>query len=138
MRAISEIIIHCSASDVAGYDFNAIKRDHVQNRGWTDIGYHFGIDWDADIHILRPIEKPGAHCKGRNRYSIGICVLGLRTFTKWQMLQLARLCRMLMAAFELKEDDIKPHNFYNKNKTCPVFDLDIWKRDFLNGPRTIN
>lgn len=133
MRVINEIILHCSGTDVAGYDFTRMRYDHINNRGWNDIGYHFGIDWDGDIHILRPINKPGAHCKGRNRYSIGICVLGLQSFSRIQMMQLGRLVKMLMLAFNLKSEDVKPHNFYNKNKTCPVFDVDKFKEDFIDG-----
>jgi hypothetical protein len=101
------------------------------NRGWSDIGYHLGIDYEADIHILRPINKSGAHCKGHNRHSIGICVLGLQAFTVNQMRQLAKLCDMLCMTFNLSQTDIKPHNFYNKNKTCPVFDMGAFKKHMV-------
>lgn len=131
MREINEIILHCSGTDISSYDFAAIRYDHINKRGWKDIGYHFGIDWDGDIHILRPINKAGAHCRGRNRYSIGVCVLGLQCFNTTQMEQLGRLVKMLSLSFDLTKDDIKPHNYYNKNKTCPVFDVDKFKEDYL-------
>lgn len=123
MRQIKEIIVHCSGTDICSYDFASMKYDHMKNRGWSDIGYHFGIDWDADIHILRPINKAGAHCLGRNAHSIGICVLGLQTFTTWQMSQLGKLCETLCMIFDLEKSDIKPHNYYNTNKLCPNFDF---------------
>lgn len=132
MRKINEIIIHCSATDTAGYNFLAIKRDHVKHRGFSDIGYHFGIDWEGDIHILRPINKAGAHCRGKNRYSIGICVLGLQAFNSIQMEQLGRLVDTLCMIFSLKKEDIKPHNFYNKNKTCPNFNFDSFIDNFVS------
>lgn len=131
MRVINEIILHCSGTDVAGYDFTRMRYDHINNRGWNDIGYHFGIDWDGDIHILRPINKPGAHCKGHNRHSIGICVLGLQSFTHWQMKQLCKLLDTLCYAFSLSRKDIKPHNYYNPNKMCPVFDLDTVMKKYM-------
>ncbi len=125
MRKIEEIIVHCSGTDIMGYDFASMYYDHTNHRGWSDIGYHYGIDWDGDIHILRPINRAGAHCKGRNRYSIGICVLGLQSFTAVQMEQLCRLLDTLCMLCGLKRSDIHPHNHYNPGKTCPNFDLEM-------------
>ena len=34
------------------------------------------IDLDGSIESGRPISKPGAHCKGHNADSIGICYIG--------------------------------------------------------------
>ena len=133
MREIGEIIIHCSATNVNSYDFEAIKDDHINNRGWSDIGYHFGVDWNGDIHILRPIEKAGAHSRGQNKHSIGVCVLGLNSFTDIQFKGLAKLCHMLRKSFELECSSIVPHNKYNKNKTCPNFDVHYFKGRYMNG-----
>jgi len=131
MRQINEIILHCSGTDIESYDFKSMKYDHVNNRGWSDVGYHAGIDWDGDIHILRPINKAGAHCRGRNAHSIGICVLGLNSFSRIQMQQLGKLCDMFCMIFDLSKEDIKPHNFYNKNKTCPNFDFDKFLDEYV-------
>ena len=131
VREIKEIILHCSASDVVNYDFYAIKKDHVEKRGWRDIGYHYGIDWDGDIHLRRDVKRPGAHTRGRNTHSIGICVLGLKSFSVIQLEQLGRLVRNICQIFNLSADDVKGHNYYNKNKTCPVFDVEEWKKQFL-------
>ena len=131
MRGISEIILHCSASNVVSYDFEAIKYDHTRNRGWTDIGYHFGIDFDGDIHILRPVNRSGAHVKGRNRNSIGVCVLGLDGFTHTQMLQLGKLCDTLCAVLGLKTKDVRAHYEFNEAKTCPNFDVEWFKETYM-------
>ena len=45
-------------------------------RGWRDIGYHFVIGLDGQVHEGRPIEETGAHTKGHNFDSIGICYIG--------------------------------------------------------------
>jgi len=124
LRKINEIIVHCSGTDIESYDFASMRYDHMNNRGWSDIGYHFGIDWDGYIHILRPLNRIGAHCKGHNKHSIGICVLGRQSFTVVQMRQLCRLMDTLCYAYGLSRDDIHGHNYYNPNKLCPVFDLE--------------
>lgn len=76
MRAINRIIVHCSATP-EGRDNNArdIKSWH-KAKGWSDIGYHFVIKLDGTIETGRPIQRRGAHCKGKNTGSIGICYIG--------------------------------------------------------------
>lgn len=76
MRKIDEIIIHCSAT-AEGKDFRAkdIDRWHRQ-RGFSKIGYHYVIDLDGKIEAGRELDEVGAHCKGHNAHSIGICYIG--------------------------------------------------------------
>lgn len=76
MRKITEIIIHCSAT-TEGKDFTVedIDRWHRQ-RGFNGIGYHFVIYRDGSIHAGRSKRQIGAHCKGHNTISIGICYIG--------------------------------------------------------------
>ena len=58
-------------------DINAatINEWHLK-RGWSGIGYHFFIKRDGQIELGRPLERSGAHTKGNNRNSIGICYAG--------------------------------------------------------------
>ena len=76
MRRITEIMIHCSATR-AGRDYRAADIDkwHRQ-QGFAEIGYHFVVDLDGTIEVGRGIEKVGAHCRGHNAQSIGICYVG--------------------------------------------------------------
>ena len=77
MRDISEIIVHCSATSRGrDVDTKEIRRWHTEDNGWSDIGYHFVIELDGDIGVGRPQEKSGAHCKGKNSTSIGVCYVG--------------------------------------------------------------
>ncbi len=77
MRKITGLIIHCSATpegrEVTQKD---LYRWHVVERGWSDIGYHTFIQLDGTVVQCRPIEKVGAHCKGHNSGTIGICYAG--------------------------------------------------------------
>ena len=77
MRSINEIIVHCSATrEGQNIPVETIKKWHVEGRGWTDIGYHFYVELDGTIKKGRDIDKSGAHTKGHNRNSIGICYCG--------------------------------------------------------------
>ena len=77
MREIEKIIIHCSAT-IEGQNISAatIKRWHVKDRGWSDIGYHYVIGLDGRIEAGRAVNRIGAHVKGYNKTSIGICYCG--------------------------------------------------------------
>ena len=129
MRQINKIIIHCSATR-EGQDIpiETIKKWHVEGRGWSDIGYHFYIDINGNIQMGRNIAKIGAHCKGQNRNSIGICYCGgveadgktpKDTRTDEQKNALLAVLRTLKAMYP--EAIIHSHSDY-ANKACPSFD----------------
>ena len=129
MRTITLIIIHCSATpEGRRLDFETCRRGHIRHRGFTDIGYHFYITRDGEIHRGRPLEKVGAHCKNHNRHSIGICYEGglsadctpadTRTLMqKGSMLALLRELRLLFP-----KALIVGHHDLNPVKPCPCFD----------------
>ena len=75
-RQIDWLVVHCTATR-EGQDIsvNQIRQWHL-NRGWSDIGYHYVIDLDGNIHEGRPVWRIGAHVRGYNRYSIGITYVG--------------------------------------------------------------
>lgn len=60
-RQIDEIIVHCSATR-EGRDFSAadIRRWHVADRHFSDIGYHFVVRIDGSIEAGRPLRRPAA------------------------------------------------------------------------------
>ena len=118
MRKINKHIIHCS--DSAHGDVKTIREWHLA-RGWSDIGYHFVILQDGTVELGRPLEKQGAHCKGQNAESIGTCLIGKDEFTQEQMLALKSLDNTLSVYFPRITSH--PHNEFNKNKTCPNFNI---------------
>jgi len=76
MRKITEIIIHCSATP-EGRDYTIADIDSWHRaRGFKCIGYHYVIYRDGSVHIGRNVKEPGAHCRGHNPTSIGICYIG--------------------------------------------------------------
>ena len=48
MRQITKIIVHCTATpEGREVDVDEIRKWHVDERGWSDVGYHFHIKLDA-------------------------------------------------------------------------------------------
>ena len=54
----------------------AIRATHVNDRGWSDIGYHYIIDRAGRVWEGRDIRYQGAHVKDHNEHNLGILVLG--------------------------------------------------------------
>lgn len=77
MRYIDTVVVHCSATRDDQYiTAEDIRRWHVDGNGWSDIGYHYVITRAGEIQTGRPIDRAGAHAKGHNETSIGICLVG--------------------------------------------------------------
>lgn len=126
MRKIENIVIHCADTPKDVYfDIDNIRKWHVEENGWVDVGYHFIILLDGTIQIGRPLEKPGAHVKNHNKTSIGICYIGGAldedTRTVAQKASLVYLIGTLKRIF--KEAKVLGHrDFENISKYCPSFD----------------
>lgn len=76
MRFINLIVVHCSATRCDRcYTEHDLTTDHLR-RGFSGAGYHFYIRKNGDIKPLRPLSLPGAHARGWNDKSIGVCYEG--------------------------------------------------------------
>ena len=124
---IKYLVIHCSASDRPQHDNpESIDQWHLQ-RGWTGIGYHFFIDTKGIIHCCRPIKYQGAHVKGHNNHSIGICLHGNGIYTDTQIESLKSLLKLLNCLIA-KGYSVKGHYELNPKKTCPIIDMDKFRK----------
>ena len=72
---IDKIILHHSASPMDRTTIHVIHNWHLQ-RGWLGCGYHYVIHEDGSIFQGRPLDKVGAHARGYNENSVGICTVG--------------------------------------------------------------
>ncbi|QZT38791.1 N-acetylmuramoyl-L-alanine amidase [Halosquirtibacter xylanolyticus] len=123
MRKINKIILHCSDSDIAEHDdIQVVRRWHLE-RGWKDIGYHYFITKNGRVRWGRSPAMYGAHCAGHNRDSIGICLSGRHKFTPYQFNSLRNLLIRLMKEYDIPKSAIYPHNHFNKNKSCPNYNV---------------
>lgn len=76
MRKINYIVVHCSATrEGCELTPEQLEAEH-RRRGFTGIGYHFYIRRTGKVEHTRWPEIPGAHVRGLNRHSIGICYEG--------------------------------------------------------------
>jgi len=71
------LVVHCSATPPS-LDIGAeeIRRWHVDGNHWSDIGYHGIIRRDGLFEAGRPYHRIGAHAKGWNSMSWGLCLVG--------------------------------------------------------------
>lgn len=120
---MKEIIIHCSATPNGREDTaEDIHRWH-QGRNWSGIGYHYVIEVKGKLLAGRPEYWQGAHAKGHNKDSIGICLIGTDKFNVDQMSILQNLTRKLLAKYP--EAKVIGHNEVS-DKLCPGFDVQKW------------
>lgn len=76
MRDIDYIVLHYSATyDDEDYGVEDIRAMHMR-RGFNDIGYHWVIKLDGTVQKGRDEALTGAHVKGHNHNTIGICLIG--------------------------------------------------------------
>jgi len=135
-RKINKIIVHCSASEWG--DAEVIDSWH-RDRGFKCIGYHDVIlnglrayegvyepNQDGVIEHGRGYAEIGAHCKGYNEDSIGICLIGMRFFTLEQFRVLIGHIGDLMQRFpNVDLGSVYGHGEINPGKECPTFDMNF-------------
>ena len=148
MRKINKVIVHCSDSSFG--DAAVIDKWH-KSRGWDGIGYHYVIlnahpvSSAIEIHSLngfievgRDIEIDGAHTRGHNHSSIGVCVIGKNgIYTSEQRESLMLLLSGLCTQFGLDPMEcVFGHYEFNDKKTCPQMDMNSL-RSRVSGHMTI-
>lgn len=127
-RKVAEVIMHCSATPAGRrVRLEDIRRWHVEERGWRDVGYHFVVELDGRIRRGRPMRLAGAHCPGHNTASVGICYVGgldadmhpCDTRTPSQRRALSWLVALLRRY--LGSLPVRGHRDF-AGKACPCFD----------------
>lgn len=128
MRKIDQIIIHCSATpEGRNVTVADIDRWH-RARGFLGIGYHYVVYLDGTIAAGRDEQLAGAHCRGHNQRSIGVCYVGgcdaaMRpkdTRTPAQRTALRRLVSELQQRYP--GATVHGHREFAA-KACPSFDI---------------
>lgn len=131
MRKIDTIIIHCAATKPS-MDIGAKEIDNWHRaKGYFGIGYHYVIRRNGEVELGRPLDKAGAHAKGHNETSIGVCLVGgiddrgnpENNFTPEQWAELAKLVTDLQGRFGALK--VIGHNEVAA-KACPSFNVQKW------------
>lgn len=130
MRKLEEIIVHCSATKPSmNIGAAEIRKWHVEERGWDDIGYHYVIRRDGSLEFGRPLTEVGAHAFGHNENTVGVCLEGGMSeegkdqfnFGYAQLTCLAQVRQWLKMLHGVSK--IKGHNQVS-DKPCPMFDVE--------------
>lgn len=135
MRKIRYIVIHHSLTkDGKTLSWPAIRRYHKNEKKWSDIGYHIGVErygTTYEVLVGRPWTQRGAHAPGRNHDSLGICLVGDFSKAKPPAAQwhaTFRLVRWLMDIYRIPAARVLGHREVTKGRSCPgVFDMDRFR-----------
>lgn len=123
-ETVKHIVIHCADTN-PDQDFTAadVNRWH-KLRGFKKIGYHFVIKLDGTIEPGRQLNEQGAHVKGYNKKSVGVCYIGGAngedTRTNPQKISMVYLVGMLKRMF-VNAEVVGHYQFNGVTKTCPNF-----------------
>ena len=91
VKKINTLVIHCSDTpDTVNFTAIDIHKMHL-SFGWDGIGYHKIISRHGKIENGRPEYWVGAHTKGINENSLGVCLIGKKEFTKNQFISLKKV-----------------------------------------------
>lgn len=130
----THIVIHHSfTKDSQTVSWDAIRRYHKDVMGWSDIGYHFGMELVGNEYIImagRPLNMKGAHCKeeGMNSKAIGFCFVGnydeIAPPTE-MLIKGAEYIKGLMDTFNIIPANVRGHRDYATYKSCPGRLLDM-------------
>jgi len=125
------IIIHHSLTEDSGtVSWQAIRRYHVKELGWRDVGYHLGVELvngTPEVLLGRWFTEVGAHTVGMNSKSIGICVVGnfdedvqvARMISDGRFETLIRVTNQVASMFNIPAARVYPHRQFAPNKSCP-------------------
>lgn len=127
------LIVHCSATPPSmDIGKREIDRWH-RARGWLGIGYHFVIRQSGKVERGRSIDAAGAHARGYNHNSIGICLVGgvqEDDKTTPEQNYSAEQYRALEALLHTLLDDHPNAKVIGhcdvSVKACPSFDVKTW------------
>jgi len=129
------IVIHCAATKPSmNIGAEEIKKWHVDERGWSDIGYHFVITRDGTKELGRGLDLSGAHAKAVNGTSVGICLIGglsednkpENNFTLEQFLTLKDLIKELKMKYPDAKKIIGHYQVEPAKPHCPGFNVPEW------------
>lgn len=133
IQPITRLIVHHSAS-ARTTSITDLRRWHIEENGWDDIGYHYFVPASGDLTLCRSLAYSGAHAKGSNYDSVGICLAGDNTDNKdgWIPGQV-RTLHLFIQALTVLYPDLKVLGHRDVADTeCPGLDVN----KLLYGPNS--
>lgn len=119
------IIIH--HTEEIGWNIYDTNDYHI-SLGWEGIGYNYFIEEDGTVFEGRGM-KIGAHTRGMNKISIGICLSGnfdIEFPRQEQLISLKKLCTFFMKKYNISIERVIGHReVENSKKSCPGTNFDM-------------
>ena len=136
-------IHHSLTKDSGSVSWPAIRNYHVNKLGWREIGYHYGIEMINnqnpqtsyyEILVGRFEGETGAHTKGYNSNSIGICLVGNHddvpiSPAKWKLT--LQLVMNICLRYKIPSKNVLAHREVASYKSCPgnLFDIEKFRNN---------
>ena len=129
---VSNLIVHHSASPRDTTTVEKIREWH-KARGFEDVGYHWVIESNGEIRQGRLPTVKGAHCKGRNFDSWGVCVVGDNTkpLEAWNLsqedalLSVIRAVRVMVPGIQI----FGHREVQGASTECPGLEFQTWLKN---------
>jgi N-acetylmuramoyl-L-alanine amidase len=129
-KKISLLVVHCSdTKNSQNLSATDIHKMHL-GFGWNGIGYHKIIQRSGKVENGRPEYWIGAHVKGKNKISLGVCLIGKDKFTKKQFNSLEKVLRKWKSSYP-NAKILGHRDTGNTKKTCPNFDVITWSKNIF-------
>lgn len=143
---VTEVILHTSATAPDWWHDKTAQQMHDEidewhkARGWKGFGYHLLVPPDGSSVKGRGLTEIGAHVRERNRGTIGICMVnvkshdaGMKTFDYYFTGQQRQTVRKAIAELHAEGvERVSGHNDWTDAKTCPGFK--VHAEDWLPEP----
>ena len=129
------IVVHCAATKPSmDIGYKEIRKWHVEDNGWDDVGYHYIIKRDGTVEVARAEAFQGAHAPAANSKSIGVCLVGgmaedggaENNFTIEQFLTLKDLIKKLKMTNPNIIEIVGHCDIQDNKPNCPGFNLKEW------------
>ena len=114
-KRVRYLVVH-TAAHPGDPSAKEIRRWHMEDRNWSDIGYHWVIRKSGALEVGRSLEYQGAHCRGINAVSIGVCCSGdgdSQPFTPEQVETLLGLAVAVHRTYGVEPENLIGHREIN-------------------------
>lgn len=137
----THLVVHSAATRADADIGRAEIEQWHRKRGFLTVGYHFIIRRDGTVEEGRPVNAVGAHSRGSNQYSIGVCMAGgvaadgvtpENNFTPAQFDALFNLIGQMKLKYGPFLSVVGHRDMPGQATACPSFDVAAWYDAELN------
>lgn len=120
--AYQTVVIHHSSLYDTDDDttIREIQNLHIDERGWADIGYHFGVGLTGVVYEGRKMSARGTHTELHNTGSLGVCLFGnFEEYSPTQIQLDTTQALINWLALRLALSHLAGHREFNDTTVCP-------------------